>query len=486
MRDGGFRNDEVCLTLSASNFRPSTPNQEKSRRAFRKLCSSLSMQLMKTPKLLCALALSLLATSTSQSATIGSTVWNDINRNGIQDTNEPGLTNITLQLFDCSTTGLVTSVQTTNGGGFNFEGTFPSNVFLRVVLPSGFLITTRDAGADDALDSDFDPITGSTHCFTINCTNATSSDCIQTNWGVGLFQVLPCARGPGYWKTHPGAWPETNVVIAGTNYFSTNAWNLMANGADKSLTLFRQVLAARLNELAGNDVSCITQELADAEMWLEEFPRGSNVRGSSEAWQLAAPIAERLEAYNEGRLCAQGCSDDSENGNGTVTPPGNANGRLNKIRKRQATPNVFIIQQSINMTNWTDVSTVTNLTSVTDFFDDFTPGTNLVYRVVTIPREGAEPLNVFNTQTRTGNSGETELLPIVYEGDLLVRGSRNDVTGSEDGTTVITGNLVITGNNNEVRNLTVLGRVIIRGNRNTLNNVEHEGDVENSGRLNRF
>ena len=77
------------------------------------------------------------------------------------------------------TTNLVTSVQTTEGGAFSLEGAFPSNVFLRVVLPSGFLVTDRDQGTDENLDSDFDPITGSTHCFTINCTNATSTNCTK-------------------------------------------------------------------------------------------------------------------------------------------------------------------------------------------------------------------------------------------------------------------------------------------------------------------
>ena len=265
---------------------------------------------MRTPKLVGALALSLITIATTQSATIGSLVWNDLNHNGIQDTNEPGLTNITVQLFNCDTTNLVTSVQTTNGGAFRLEGAFPSNVFLRVVLPSGFLVTDRDRGTNDNLDSDFDPITGSTHCFTINCTNATSTNCIQTNWAVGLFEPVIGVAGPGFWKTHPGSWPVTNIVIAGTNYASSNSFELMRNGADKSLTLFRALLTARLNELAGADVSCITQELAEAEMWLEEFPRGSNVRGSSEAWKLAAPILEALEDYNEGRLCAPTREED--------------------------------------------------------------------------------------------------------------------------------------------------------------------------------
>lgn len=450
---------------------------------------------MKITKLAGALAFCLItSTSINQAATLGSLVWNDLNRNGIQETNEPGLTNITLELYDCSTTNLVTSIQSTNEGAFTFEGNFPSNVFLRVVLPTGYVVSTRDAGSDDTLDSDFDPLTGSTPCFTINCTNATSAECIQTNWGVGLYRLVNGVAGPGFWKTHPNAWPVTNIVIAGTNYSSSNAWNLFANGADKSLTLFRALLAARLNELAGNDISCITQELADAEMWIDEFPRGSNVRGSSDAWKLAAPIVERLEEYNEGHLCAPAAEDldipkprkehgRGNNGDGD-DQPGNGHGRPHKVWRPQT--NIFIIQHSTNMTDWAELTTVTNRTGLTDFFEDFDPDTNHVYRVVTVLRTGADPVNVFGSQSQAGHGGNTELLPIVYEGNLVVRGNNNEVSGTEDGGTIITGDLVITGNRNSVRNLTVLGRVIVRGHRNAIENVEHEGEVINSGRANSF
>lgn len=450
---------------------------------------------MRIPKLAGALAFCLITTiSTNQAATIGSLVWNDLNRNGIQETNEPGLTNITLELYDCSTTNLVASIQSTNEGAFSFEGNFPSNAFLRVVLPTGYAVSTRDAGSDDALDSDFDPLTGSTPCFTINCTNAASTDCIQTNWGVGLYRPVDGVAGAGFWKTHPNAWPATNIVIAGTNYASSNAWNLFANGADKSLTLFRALLAARLNELAGNEISCITQELAEAEMWLNEFPRGSNVRGSSDAWKLAAPIAERLEEYNEGHLCAPAAKhidvpkSRDEHGRGNSgngdDKPGNGNGRPHKIARPQSS--LFIIQHSTNMTDWVELTTVTNRTGLTDFFEDFDPDTNHVYRVAIVPRTGADPVNAFGSQSQTGHGGNTELLPIVYEGDLVVRGNNNDVSGAEDGGTIITGNLIISGNRNSVENLTVLGQVIIRGNRNSIEDVEHEGEVVHSGRGNSF
>jgi hypothetical protein len=275
------------------------------------------------------------------------------------------------------------------------------------------------------VDSDFDPITGSTHCFTLNCTNATSTNCIQTSWAIGLFQPVIGVAGPGFWKTHPSAWPETNITIAGVMYASSNAFELFRNGADKSLTLFRAVLAARLNELAGADVSCITQELAQAEEWLTEFPRGSGLRGSSQAWRLAAPIVRELEEYNEGELCAPtrensdeeveapakpekprpvGNGNNGNNGNNGVGKPA---GVAHKLIGRFG-PQEFIIQQSSNMVQWVDLASVTNYSSIGEYFtDEFDADTNLVYRVVRIAQEGATRVSVFKTVCRPPETRES-------------------------------------------------------------------------------
>ena len=92
-----------------------------------------------------------------------------------------------------------------------------------------------------------------------------------------------------------------------------------------------------------------------------------------------------------------------------------------------------------------------------------------------------EPLNVFGTFKEVGDDEEVELLPIVYDGDLVIKGDNNEISGSAPGETVIAGNLIIKGSDNVISDLTVLGDVIFQGDDNSLDDVDHEGDVSDSG-----
>ena len=86
---------------------------------------------------------------------IGDLVWNDLDRDGHQDGNEPGVGNVTVQLRDCS--GLWLKGTTTAGNGsFLFDGLAGGDYMLRFVAPSGAKFTWRMAGADTTADSDAD------------------------------------------------------------------------------------------------------------------------------------------------------------------------------------------------------------------------------------------------------------------------------------------------------------------------------------------
>ncbi len=97
---------------------------------------------------------------------IGNFVWFDANGNGIQDNNESGLSGITVKLYDCNDN--LISVTTTNSSGYyKFTDLLPGNYYVKFQAPTGYLFTIKDAGSDDELDSDADPITGTTVCFTL-------------------------------------------------------------------------------------------------------------------------------------------------------------------------------------------------------------------------------------------------------------------------------------------------------------------------------
>ncbi len=73
---------------------------------------------------------------------------------------------------------------------------------------------------------------------------------------------------------------------------------------DKSYTLFRAYVSAYLNGLIGNDTSCVASTMTAAYNWLNTYEPGSKVKASSAAWKIGEPLYLKLDAYNNGLLCA--------------------------------------------------------------------------------------------------------------------------------------------------------------------------------------
>ena len=87
--------------------------------------------------------------------TIGDRVFYDINGNGVQDTGEAGIGGVAVTLVDAGGTALAST--TTNAGGlYSFSNLTPGDYGVRFATPAGYAVTARDAGADDARDSDID------------------------------------------------------------------------------------------------------------------------------------------------------------------------------------------------------------------------------------------------------------------------------------------------------------------------------------------
>ena len=97
---------------------------------------------------------------------IGDLVWNDLNRNGLQDPGEPGLEGVTVELYQSN--GTLTATDVTNSSGlYAFDNVIPGDYYLVFTAPAGYSFAHRDQGADDSLDSDADPATGRTATTTI-------------------------------------------------------------------------------------------------------------------------------------------------------------------------------------------------------------------------------------------------------------------------------------------------------------------------------
>jgi len=115
---------------------------------------------------------------------IGDQVWNDLNRNGIQDAGEPGLPNVTVAIYTAGGT-LAGSTVTDSDGRYLFSDLLPGDYYLQFTAPAGYALSAVDQGGDDGLDSDADPATGRTAATTL-----TSGE-IDLGWDAGLYILVP-------------------------------------------------------------------------------------------------------------------------------------------------------------------------------------------------------------------------------------------------------------------------------------------------------
>ncbi|WP_246844434.1 SdrD B-like domain-containing protein, partial [Hydrocoleum sp. CS-953] len=93
-------------------------------------------------------------------ATLGNKVFNDLDRDGIQDGGEPGIAGATVKLQDSS--GQTLSTTTTNGNGiYEFSDLIPGQYKVMFTQPTGFNgVSPFEVGNNPAIDSDADPNNG--------------------------------------------------------------------------------------------------------------------------------------------------------------------------------------------------------------------------------------------------------------------------------------------------------------------------------------
>ncbi len=93
-----------------------------------------------------------------KSAALGDKVWWDVNKDGVQDGSEPGLSGVTVHLLDAA--GSRISTDTTDGlGQYLFEGLPAGDYRIEIELPADMALSPADApaaGSDEA-DSDISP-----------------------------------------------------------------------------------------------------------------------------------------------------------------------------------------------------------------------------------------------------------------------------------------------------------------------------------------
>ncbi|MCB9296620.1 MAG: DUF11 domain-containing protein [Lewinellaceae bacterium] len=85
-------------------------------------------------------------------ASLGDFVWDDEDRDGIQDVGEPGIGGVTVNLLDGNGNFLQTTT-TAPDGSYSFTELVPGDYIVEFITPGGYDATTANVG-NDALDSD--------------------------------------------------------------------------------------------------------------------------------------------------------------------------------------------------------------------------------------------------------------------------------------------------------------------------------------------
>lgn len=113
---------------------------------------------------------------------IGDFVWEDLNKDGAQDTDEPGLQGVTIYLKDKDDT-IIDSTITDVNGKYGFANLFPGIYNLNVDADDFYSLTAANSGADTTLDSDGIIIDGKVSTSPITILSGTQN----TNIDFGFF-----------------------------------------------------------------------------------------------------------------------------------------------------------------------------------------------------------------------------------------------------------------------------------------------------------
>lgn len=121
--------------------------------------------------------------------TIGNLVWLDTNQDGSQDPEEPGVSAVTLTLYN-SAGGIVAVTKTDAYGYYLFNEVLSGSYQVAISLPIDYVISTYNGGGADR-DNDFDPATGMTALFALS----SSADSTTIDAGIYFKDNIPSSIG---------------------------------------------------------------------------------------------------------------------------------------------------------------------------------------------------------------------------------------------------------------------------------------------------
>ncbi|MEZ5045169.1 MAG: SdrD B-like domain-containing protein [Saprospiraceae bacterium] len=136
-------------------------------------------------------------------ASLGSFVWIDLNRDGIQDEDEPGFGQVSISITKIDTIAprFMATTQTDEFGFYQFDVP-PGQYQLKFTLPEGYVLTKPNQGDDEERDSDIDPTTFLSDTITL------TPRAVLFNLDAGC--ISECDR-----LTHPGLIAPSTTYLCG-------------------------------------------------------------------------------------------------------------------------------------------------------------------------------------------------------------------------------------------------------------------------------
>jgi hypothetical protein len=192
--------------------------------------------------------------SQSGTANLTGLVWEDKDRDGLQDIGESGIPNVNVELYD-SNKVLVTMVLTDTNGQYKFEGLAPGNYSVHFIVPAGLAISQKDQGRNEAVDSDADLDTAETAPVTLTAGENTHL------WDAGLYTSagLLARHDPGTVKPPPRTAVICKSGVTSLGGISTLKVSNLAKGYCLFATLWKHNFAVgRIPDGAGKILTDIT------------------------------------------------------------------------------------------------------------------------------------------------------------------------------------------------------------------------------------
>lgn len=203
-------------------------------------------------------------------AAYGDKVWNDLNRDGIQDSGEPGLNGVRVELYrdngdgivDPNTDELVGFTLTDPAGNYLFTNLPVGDYYAAFYTPPTYSISPANQGSDDAKDSDGTP--GKVNGFPATLTPITSLSALEEDmtWDQGFYQpeVPVEAVGNYVWNDLNSDGIQNEPASAGLNGITVNLY-------DSNNVLVDTIVTA--NDVNGNPGYYLFDGLVPGDYYLE-------------------------------------------------------------------------------------------------------------------------------------------------------------------------------------------------------------------------